>query len=135
MTSDSHPVLLFDGHCNLCNGYVQFVIKWDHEARFRFAPLQSNYARLKLGDRRDLTDEISTVVLVEGDQVYTHSDVPLRMAGHLGGAWPLFKVFWLLPKGFRDWIYRWVAHNRYRWFGRKEQCMIPTPELQARFLS
>ncbi|MCB0704981.1 MAG: thiol-disulfide oxidoreductase DCC family protein [Saprospiraceae bacterium] len=131
----SHPVLLFDGVCNLCNGFVQFVIKRDSKARFRFAALQSNSAQALLeqagyANREDL----DTVVLIENGKIYTHSDVALRVTGKLGGLWPLFSIFWVLPKFIRDAIYNWVARNRYRWFGKREACMIPTPELRERFI-
>ena len=131
----SHPVLLFDGVCNLCNGFVQFVIKRDSKARFRFAALQSNSAQALLeqagyANREDL----DTVVLIENGKIYTHSDVALQVTGKLGGLWPLFSIFWVLPKFIRDAIYNWVARNRYRWFGKREACMIPTPELRERFI-
>lgn len=130
-----HPILLFDGVCNLCNGFVQFLIKRDPGGVFRFASLQSEAAEKLLDEKApDLKDSLSTVVLIEGGQVYTHSDVALRVVRHLGGAWPLLQVFYILPKPLRDAIYNFVARNRYRWFGKKDQCMVPTPELKSRFL-
>lgn len=129
------PILLFDGVCNLCNGFVQFIIQHDPEAKFRFAALQSSAGQELLGEAQISTTELSTVVLWETGKFYTHSDVPLRVVRHLGGWWTLFAVFKIIPKSLRDSIYNWVAKNRYRWFGKKESCMIPTPELKARFLS
>jgi predicted DCC family thiol-disulfide oxidoreductase YuxK len=130
-----HPILLFDGVCNLCNGFVQFLIKRDPQAVFRFASLQSEVGQQLLADRGMDPAALSTVVLIEGDRTYTHSDVALKVAGRMGGAWPLLQVFGLVPRSLRNRIYDWVARNRYRWFGQKDQCMVPTPDLRARFLA
>lgn len=131
---DNHPVLLFDGVCNLCNGAVQFIIDRDPEGVFRFASLQSEAAKKVLGQYPEIPQDISTVVLLENNQVYTRSDAALRAARHLPGAWPLLYGFIIVPRTIRDAVYNWIARNRYRWFGKKDQCMIPTPELQDRFL-
>ena len=128
------PILLFDGVCNLCNGFVQFIIRQDPGAKFRFAALQSETGQELLRKARISTTALSTVVLWENGKFYTHSDVPLRVVRHLGGWWTLFSVFKIIPKSLRDTIYDWIAKNRYRWFGKKESCMLPTPELKARFL-
>ncbi len=129
-----HPILFFDGVCNLCNGFVQFVIKRDPKAIFRFAPLQSEQGKEVLQRAHLSTEELSTVVLFWKDKIYTHSDVPLEVARLLGGGWPLFYGFRIIPKGIRNAIYDWIARNRYRWFGKKESCMIPTPDVKSRFL-
>lgn len=131
----SHPIILFDGVCNLCSGFVQFLIKRDPNAHFRFASLQSEVGQALLKKHGLPTDSIDTVVLVEGDQVYLRSDVGLRIASQMNGLWPLFSVFRILPVALRDPIYNFIAERRYRWFGEKDQCMIPTPELQSRFLA
>lgn len=128
------PILLFDGVCNLCNGFVQFIIKRDPKATFRFTALQSEAGQQLLQEANLPTKELSTVVLWENGKFYTHSDVPLRVVRHLSFGWRVFIIFKILPKFIRDSIYNWVAQNRYRWFGKKESCMIPTPELKARFL-
>lgn len=128
------PILLFDGVCNLCNGFVQFIILRDPQAKFRFAALQSEAGQQLLEKAKMSTSEINTVVLYEHGKFYTHSDVGLRVARHLGGGWILFTVFKIIPKGLRDNIYNWIARNRYRWFGKQESCMMPTPELKERFL-
>jgi predicted DCC family thiol-disulfide oxidoreductase YuxK len=134
MEPSSHPILLFDGVCNLCSGAVQFVIRRDPGARFRFASLQSETGQRYLDklpiDRRAL----DSVILVEGGRWFQESDAVLRVARHLGGAWKALTVFRLVPRPVRDWAYRLVARNRYRWFGRKEICWLPTPELRRRFL-
>lgn len=129
-----HPVLLFDGVCNLCSGFVQFVIKIDPKGKFRFASLQSDLGQRVLKAAGLSTDALGTVVLVRRGQVFTHSDVALESARILGGGWSLFYVFKILPRFIRDGLYNWVARNRYRWFGQKESCWLPTPDLRRRFL-
>lgn len=141
-------VVLFDGVCNLCNAAVLFIIDRDPRGRFRFAPLQSDYATnlvAALGERLPEQAPVpppasaplpagDTIVLIEDGRVYQSSDAALRICGHLRGPWPLLSWFLVLPRGFRDWVYDLVARNRYRWFGRTESCRIPTPELRERFL-
>lgn len=129
-----HPVLLFDGVCNLCSGFVQFVIKIDPKGKFRFASLQSDLGQRVLKAAGLSTNALGTVVLVRRGQVFTHSDVALESARILGGGWSLFYVFKILPRFIRDGLYNWVARNRYRWFGQKEACWLPTPDLRRRFL-
>ncbi|WP_310397027.1 thiol-disulfide oxidoreductase DCC family protein [Hymenobacter sp.] len=136
---DSAPdTILFDGVCNLCNGFVQFVIRHDSEGRFRFAALQSDAARTLLATHgvapADLTAEPDSVLLLSGGRVYSHSTAVLRIARGLGGVWRLAGVGGVLPRTWRDALYRFVARHRYRWFGRRESCMLPTPALKARFL-
>lgn len=133
-TSLDKPILLFDGVCNLCNGFVQFVIKRDSKERYLFTSLQSKAGQEILAKVGLPQDEISTVVLYDRGKVYTHSDVALRMVKDLGGLWPLLAVFSIIPKSIRDQIYNWVARNRYNWFGQRDSCMLPTPELKDRFL-
>jgi predicted DCC family thiol-disulfide oxidoreductase YuxK len=130
----SPAVILFDGVCNLCNGFVQFVISRDQGQRFLFASLQSETARELLKDLPAGGQSLDSVVLLEDGRVYQQSAAALRILRHLGGAWPLLYGLIILPAFFRDGIYAWIAHNRYRWFGRRDACMLPTPELKARFL-
>ena len=136
--SDS-ATILFDGVCNLCNGFVQFVIRHDAAGRFRFAALQSEAAQALLAAHgqalapTELADPTSVMLVADG-RVYTHSAAVLRIAGRLGGIWRLAAVGWLLPGTWRDGLYRYIARHRYRWFGRQESCMLPTPELRGRFL-
>lgn len=127
-------VILFDGVCNLCNGFVQFVIARDPGARFQFASLQSAAAARLLDNRRTTTQLPDSIVLVEGDRITTESAAALRILGALGFPWSVAGVFVLVPRPVRDLVYRWVARNRYRWFGRRDVCMMPTADLQARFL-
>jgi predicted DCC family thiol-disulfide oxidoreductase YuxK len=127
-------LILFDGVCNLCNGFVQFVIERDPGARFRFGALQSSSARQLLdlhGAANPLPDSI---VLVEAGRAVTRSTAALRIARCLTFPWPLAYALVAVPRPLRDWIYDLVARRRYRWFGRREGCMIPTPALRARFI-
>ncbi len=127
-------VVLFDGVCNLCNGSVQFIIARDPGGRLRFAALESEAARRLLtecGVREALPD---SVVLVEGGTVYTRSSAALRIARRLRFPWPMLYGLRIVPPVLRDAVYDFIARNRYRWFGKREVCMIPTPEFRSRFL-
>jgi predicted DCC family thiol-disulfide oxidoreductase YuxK len=133
MEAPANPLVLFDGVCNLCNRSVQMILRHDPKARFRFASLQSPMGE-KLRDDLGIDGEVDSVILVEGGRWYQESDAALRIAHGLGGAWKLFGVFRLVPRPLRDAVYRWIARNRYRWFGKTETCWVPTPELRGRFL-
>jgi predicted DCC family thiol-disulfide oxidoreductase YuxK len=130
----SGSVILFDGVCSLCNGAVQFIISRDGGKNFRFASLQSQTGQVLLRKMGIPASEFDTMVLLEGEKVYTRSTAALRIARKLGGGWPLLYSFIVLPRPLRDWVYNLVARNRYRLFGREESCMMPTPDLKARFL-
>jgi predicted DCC family thiol-disulfide oxidoreductase YuxK len=133
------PVVLFDGVCNLCNGWVQFVLKnerpeRDGPPRLRFASIQSATGQ-DLMQRHGLAPgSLDSIVLIDGGRAFTHSDAVLRIARHLRAPWRFGRVFAIVPRFLRDAAYRLVARNRYRLFGRKEVCPIPTPETRARFL-
>lgn len=128
-------VVLFDGVCNFCNSAVLFIVDRDRRQRFRFAALQSDCAQRRLAEHGEAGQVgLSTLVLLEGDRMYTHSDAALRVARQLDGLWPLLYPLVLVPRRLRDWAYRTFAARRYRWFGRLEACRVPTPELRARFL-
>jgi predicted DCC family thiol-disulfide oxidoreductase YuxK len=128
------PVLLFDGCCNLCTGVAQFLIPRDPAGHLSYASLQSP-AGQRLLERHGLdTADFDTVVLVEGAAVYTKSAAVLRVAELLGWPYRLAIVGRLLPSGFRDRLYDVVAANRYDWFGRKDQCMVPEEDVSDRFL-
>jgi predicted DCC family thiol-disulfide oxidoreductase YuxK len=128
------PVILFDGVCNLCNGAVQFIIKHDKKNRFRFASLQSGTGQHLLEQYNLPADQLNSFILIENGKAYTRSTGALKVAKKLSGIWPMLYTFMIIPKIFRDSIYDWVARNRYKWFGKKNECMIPAPELKARFL-
>jgi predicted DCC family thiol-disulfide oxidoreductase YuxK len=132
-----HPIVLFDGVCNFCNGAVIFIADRDRDARFRFASLQSPIAA-ELLEARGVElppGDPDTLMLIEGGKVYDRSDAALRIARHLRVPVSFAAAFMVVPRSVRDAAYRFIAKNRYRWFGRSEQCRIPTPELRARFLS
>jgi predicted DCC family thiol-disulfide oxidoreductase YuxK len=127
------PVLLFDGVCNLCNGFIQFLIRQDRKGILKFASLQSDAAAQLLQGHGDLK-KLTSVVLVEKGQVFQKSNAVLKLLNHLSWYWQWAQVFWIVPRFIRDGIYDWIARNRYQWFGKQDTCMIPTPELTARFL-
>ncbi|WP_210489985.1 thiol-disulfide oxidoreductase DCC family protein [Rufibacter aurantiacus] len=130
----SSPTILFDGVCNLCNGFVQFVINNDPKSYFKFASLQSDTGQQVLKAYGLPTEQFKSVLLVEDGKIYTRSTAALRIVRRLSGGWAGLYVFVLMPKFLRDPLYNWVSKNRYRWFGQQESCMLPTPELKARFL-
>ena len=134
LDASENPVLLFDGVCNLCNASVQWILKRDKRGLFRFAALQSDTGQGLLKRFGIAADHFDSVVLIAGDQVFTHSDAPLEILRCLGGLWSLAIVFKIIPRPLRDIVYNWIARNRYRWFGRREQCMLPRREWQNRFL-
>jgi predicted DCC family thiol-disulfide oxidoreductase YuxK len=130
----ANPLVLFDGVCNLCSGSVQFILKRDPEARFRFASLQSEVGQKIQAEQGLDPGALSSVLLLEDGRLYRESDAALRIARNLPGAWKLLTVFRIVPSPIRDGLYRFIARNRYRWFGKSETCWLPTPELRGRFL-
>jgi predicted DCC family thiol-disulfide oxidoreductase YuxK len=130
----THPIVLFDGVCNLCSGSVQLILQHDPAGRFRFASLQSDLAQRLLTERGLDPKALDSVVVIDGDRLYRESDAALRIARDLKGAWKVLTVFRVIPRPLRDWAYRLIARNRYRWFGKAETCWLPTPELRGRFL-
>jgi predicted DCC family thiol-disulfide oxidoreductase YuxK len=127
-------IVLFDGVCNLCNSSVQFIIKRDKKKQFRYASLQGKFGQEFLKKHNLPADYFNSFILLENEKVYSSSTGALRMLKHLGGAWSLLYGFIILPKFMRDGVYNWIARNRYKWFGKKDSCMIPTPDLKERFL-
>jgi predicted DCC family thiol-disulfide oxidoreductase YuxK len=133
MSEQEKPTLLFDGVCNLCNGTVQFVIERDPKANVQFASLQSDFATDKFVELNIPNDYLDSIVLLEEGKVYYKSTAALRLSRHLNGLWPMLYGFIIIPRAIRDYVYDWIARNRYRWFGKQETCWIPTPELRGRF--
>lgn len=127
-------IILFDGVCNFCNGAVNFIIRHDAAKRFKFAPLQSEFGE-QLCTEYDINADDDSVILVAGGRAYMHSTAALRIARELGGIWPLLYGAMILPRFTRDYLYKLFARNRYRLFGKKDVCMMPTPEIRERFLS
>jgi predicted DCC family thiol-disulfide oxidoreductase YuxK len=128
------PLLLFDGVCNVSNAVVQFVLAHERAPLMRFASLQSELGQ-RIVRERGLPGDISTVVLVEGDQVSTRSSAAVRVLLHLRAPWRFLALVWIVPKPLRDLGYDLFARVRYRIFGKRESCAVPTPELRARFLA
>ena len=129
-----HVLVLFDGVCNLCNGFVQFVIRRDRPEKFRFASLQSPFAHQQLIQFGLDPELLHSVIVIEKGRIYQRSDAALRVARHLRGWWPVLTIFRIIPLRLRDAIYNWVASSRYRWFGRSDACMVPDPSLKSRFM-
>ncbi|WP_282054980.1 thiol-disulfide oxidoreductase DCC family protein [Maribacter luteus] len=128
-------IILFDGVCNLCNRTVQFVIKHDKKDEFRFATLQGEIGKQLVKERHIDTDTVDSIILIEpGIAYYTKSTAALKIGASFGGAWKLLNVLDLIPSSLSNIVYDFVAHNRYKWYGKKDACMIPTPELKAKFL-
>lgn len=129
------PVILFDGVCNFCNSVVNFVIKRDKHSQLKFATLQSEIGQKILRQNNFSEPVPRSFVFIEEGKLYTRSTAALRVCKHLAGLWPLAYGFIIVPKFVRDGIYNWIAKNRYRWFGKKEVCMIPSPGIRSRFLN
>lgn len=127
-------IVLFDGVCNFCNASVNFVIERDKAGYFKFAPLQSEIGEELMAKHGIDTADTDSVIVVENDRAYTHSSGALRIAKQLDGIWSWSYVFIIVPKPIRDFAYKLFAKHRYRLFGRQDACMMPTPEIRARFL-
>lgn len=134
MNPSPSSIILFDGVCNLCNGFVQFVIKRDKTERFIFGTLQSEAATKLLDGFEYSSEKMNTVILIEEGKIYTQSTAALRIAKQLAGGWSLFYGFIIVPKFLRDGIYNLIAKYRYRIFGKEPTCMVPAPKLKKRFI-
>ncbi len=129
------PLVLFDGVCNLCSASVQFVIKHDTEGKLLFASLQSARGQAILQHLGMKTEGYDTFVLIENGVAYTRSTGVLREVRYFSGLWRALYVLIIVPRPIRDFFYTLIARNRYRWFGEKKECWLPSPELKARFLT
>lgn len=128
------PVILFDGVCNFCDGSVNFIIRHDEQKLFKFAPLQSEAGKTLVEEYGLNKPGLDSVILIENGRAYTHSTAALKIAQQLGGIYSWTYALIFLPRGLRDFFYKLFARNRYRLFGKKDECMIPTPEIRSRFL-
>ncbi|TYR80867.1 thiol-disulfide oxidoreductase DCC family protein [Priestia megaterium] len=128
-------LILFDGVCNLCNSSVQFIIKHDSKALFSFASLQSKVSEEKLAPFGVRPNDINSVVYIHGKKIYVKSTAALKIAKNLDGPWKLLYFLIILPRPFRDLVYDYIAKNRYKWFGKHDECMLLTPQLKKRFIS
>lgn len=134
MSNNEGHILLFDGVCNLCNSIVQFTIKRDPKEKFKFASLQSESGQALLKKFGLPTNDFDSFVFINGDKYFLKSSAGLHVLKELGGLWKLFYVFIIFPRPLRDFIYNIIAKTRYKIFGKRHTCMVPTPRLKQRFL-
>ena len=128
-------VILFDGVCNFCNGFANFILRRDRRGVFRLGTLQSPAGQALLKQASLPSDFLDSVVVIEGDHAYTKSAAALRIARDLPFPWYLANAFGVVPRIARDPIYTWIARNRYRWFGKRDTCRVPTKDEQSRFIT
>ena len=131
----SKKIILFDGVCNLCNNSVQFVIKRDVNDVFQFAALQSETGKKLLTERNIDTQEVDSIILIEPNiAYYTKSTAALEIGKHLKGLKAISSILLWLPEALRNIVYDFIARNRYKWYGKKDNCMIPSEELKSKFI-
>ena len=130
---EENPIVLFDGVCNYCNAMVNFAIRHDKKALLKFASLQSEAGK-RLKEKYKIAPGIDSVIFIDNGKAYTHSDAAIRIAKYL--QWPAkaFFGFIIVPKFIRQPFYKWIARNRYKWFGKKDECMVPIKGVRERFL-
>jgi predicted DCC family thiol-disulfide oxidoreductase YuxK len=126
-------IVFFDGVCNLCNGFVDFLIRQDRHRHLRYASLQGETARKILGP--ETANQLASVTFYENGKTWSESDAVIKILSRLGALWFFTQTFWIVPKFLRDPIYRFVARNRYRWFGKRETCRLPSPDERKLFLN
>ncbi len=131
--SDENPILFYDGVCNLCNGFVQMVIKHDEHGKIKYCALQDP-SGVNIREYLNQKHDISTAIGMYKKQIFTHSDVLFMIARVLKGKWIILRPFQWIPKSIRDRIYNWVAKNRYKWFGQKDSCPVPDIKIKNRFI-
>ena len=129
------PILLFDGHCNFCNGWVRLIVRRDNAKNILFAPLQSPVGRKMLEEHKIDVNYTESLVFFEEEKFSLNSTAALRIYSYLDGWERHLKILTVLPRTLRDAVYSFFAKYRYKWFGRREQCMVPTPEMKERFLT
>ncbi|MBY6037266.1 thiol-disulfide oxidoreductase DCC family protein [Fictibacillus nanhaiensis] len=132
--NDNGPVLLFDGVCNLCDNSVQFILKHEKNDELRFSAIQSEAGQKLLSDYNIDSEKTDSVIFIHNGQVYAESDAVLHVSSFLKFPFNLGKILLVFPKSWRNFFYKQVAENRYKWFGKKESCMMPTPDVRKRFL-
>ncbi len=134
MVNTEHKIVLFDGVCNLCNSSVNFIIKHDKRDRFKFTALQEEPGKSILKKHGFDTSLTDSIILIDGNNSYVKSSAALNIARYLSGGWPLLYGFMIVPAFIRNWVYDYIAKNRYNWYGKRDSCMIPTSELKNKFL-
>jgi predicted DCC family thiol-disulfide oxidoreductase YuxK len=134
--ASNNPVIFFDGICNLCNASVSFIIRNDKAGNFRFASLQSEFAKTFLENNASFENGHilpDSLILAEDGKVYFRSEAALRIAGKMDGIWKALIIFRIIPLRWRDFLYDFIAKNRYQWFGKRQSCMVPAPDISQRF--
>lgn len=126
-------IILFDGDCNFCDKSVQFIIKRDHVGKYKFASLQSEIGR-ELVKQHNIPENIDSFILIAHQRWYAKSSAALRVCKNLTGLWKIFYGLLIVPKPIRDFVYHIIANNRYKWFGTKDHCTLPSPDIRKRFL-
>lgn len=135
INNPNHPIVLFDGVCNLCNRSVRFILRNDPEKKFRYAPLQSSFGQRVLQNAGLPAEKLNTLLLLKNGKLYRKSTAALMIAAELRGLWPALYAFTILPAFLRDPIYDLVARNRYNWFGKQTSCMVPDTTTKDLFIS
>lgn len=131
---EAAPIILFDGICNLCNGAVNFIIRHDKGKLFRFAALQSATGQRLRAQYQLPEKDLRSFILIDQNKAYEKSTAALKVATKLPWYWQWTQLFWMIPRFLRDIVYDSIAKNRYKWFGKKEQCVLPKPEIKDRFI-
>jgi len=132
--SYAKPVILFDGLCNLCNNSIRFIIKHDRKKAFVFSAIQSDTGQAITGSNLQTENNLYSILLLYRGEIYDRSEAMLKVAEIIGGMWAMASIFRILPRSFRDTLYDFVARRRYRWFGKRDSCMLPDEEIKSRFL-
>lgn len=127
------PIVFFDGYCNLCSGSVQWIIKHDKKGQFKFASLQSDFAKQTLDN--NTVESLSSLVLFQNNNTFLESTAALKIASKLDFPVNLLSVFLIIPAFVRNFFYKIISRNRYKWFGKKQECWLPTAELRQRFIN
>ncbi|MEZ4779374.1 MAG: thiol-disulfide oxidoreductase DCC family protein [Flavobacteriaceae bacterium] len=134
METKTHKIILFDGVCNLCNSSVNFVIRHDSKNHFKFTALQSDIGQKLISKYGIDTSKTDSIILIDNEKAYVKSTAALRIAKYLNRGYPMLFGCIIFPTFLRNWVYDYIAKNRYQWYGKKDSCMIPTPELKSKFL-
>jgi predicted DCC family thiol-disulfide oxidoreductase YuxK len=130
----ANRLVLFDGVCNFCNFWIQFALKHDKKGKLKFGSLQGTTAQQILPQYNIDPAVLTSVIFIEDGTAYRESTAALKVCKYLDGGWKLLYVFIIIPAFLRDGLYKWIGRNRYKWFGKQESCMLPTPEQRARFV-
>jgi len=130
---NNNAIILFDGECNFCNSSVNFIIQRDRKDYFKFSPLQSEFAK-EFFSKNNIENNFDSIVLIENEKLYKKSTAALKIAKHLNGLWKLAYVFIIIPPFVRNFLYDIIAKYRYKWFGRKDTCMIPDEKIKRKFI-